>query len=59
MIPGTFFSFSQPIEQRFNDLLAGVRSDVGLSLYGENLAMLQEKADDLAAVLWKVPARWT
>jgi cobalt-zinc-cadmium resistance protein CzcA len=55
VLPGTFMNFSQPIEQRFNDLLAGVRSDVGLSLYGDDLDVLQEKADALAEVLRTVP----
>ena len=54
-LPGTFLNFSQPIDQRFNDLLAGVRADIGLSLYGDDLAVLQEKADALATVLNTIP----
>jgi cobalt-zinc-cadmium resistance protein CzcA len=54
-LPGTFLNFTQPIELRFNDLLAGVRADVGLSLFGEDLTVLQEKADALAAVLNTIP----
>ncbi|WP_165251141.1 efflux RND transporter permease subunit [Paludisphaera soli] len=55
VLPGTFLSFTQPIQLRFNDLLAGVRADVGISLFGDDLEVLQEKADAIAAVLQKVP----
>jgi heavy metal efflux system protein len=55
VIPGTFFSFSQPIELRFNELLSGVRSDLGIGIYGDDLDVLQEKADAIAAVLRSIP----
>ncbi|MDG3002164.1 efflux RND transporter permease subunit [Paludisphaera mucosa] len=55
VLPGTFLSFTQPIQLRFNDLLAGVRADVGVSLFGDDLDVLQEKADAIAAVLQKIP----
>ena len=54
-LPGAFLTFTQPIDVRFNDMLAGVRAEVGLSLYGEDLGILQQKANKLAAVLNKVP----
>ncbi|HMB02335.1 MAG TPA: CusA/CzcA family heavy metal efflux RND transporter, partial [Isosphaeraceae bacterium] len=54
-IPGTFFSFSQPIELRFNELLSGVRSDLGIGIFGDDLDVLQEKADAIAAVLRSIP----
>jgi cobalt-zinc-cadmium resistance protein CzcA len=54
-LPGTFFNFTQPIESRFNDLLSGVRADVGLSLYGDDLKQLQQTADALAAALQSIP----
>ncbi len=54
-LPGTTVVFSQPIELRFSDMLAGTKGDVGLSLYGEDLATLQEKAEALAASLARVP----
>ena len=50
LIPGTIIVFSQPIELRFSDMLAGVKGDVGIGLYGDDLAVLQEKAEDLARV---------
>ena len=37
---GNAFSFTQPIELRVQELVAGVRSDVGISLYGDDLAVV-------------------
>ncbi len=54
-VPGTFFSYSQPIELRVSELIAGVRSDVALKLYGEELEVLKKTGDQLAAALAKVP----
>jgi cobalt-zinc-cadmium resistance protein CzcA len=54
VLPGTFLNFTQPIEGRFNDLLAGVRGDVGLGVYGDDLEILQAKANELAAVLQSI-----
>ena len=47
VIPGTFFSFSQPIELRFNELLSGVRADLGIGIYGDDLES-SRKADAIA-----------
>ncbi|MCE9606666.1 MAG: CusA/CzcA family heavy metal efflux RND transporter [Planctomycetia bacterium] len=49
------FSFTQPIELRVQELVAGVRSDVGISLYGDDLAKLKATADKIAEVVGKVP----
>jgi cobalt-zinc-cadmium resistance protein CzcA len=49
------YSFSQPIELRVQELIAGVRADVGISLYGDDLGTLAAKADEIAAVLQTVP----
>lgn len=54
-VPGVIFSFTQPIELRFAELIAGVRSDVGLKLYGDDLDTLKTYGDRLAAALSKVP----
>jgi len=54
-VPGNAFSFTQPIELRVQELIAGVRSDVGISLYGDDLATLKEKADEIVRVLMRVP----
>ena len=54
-VPSNAFSFTQPIELRVQELVAGVRSDVGLSLYGDDLDVLSEKGDEIAAALQRVP----
>ncbi len=54
-VPGNAFSFTQPIELRVQELVAGVRSDIGLSLYGDDLEELKRKGDELASALNKVP----
>jgi cobalt-zinc-cadmium resistance protein CzcA len=53
-VPGQNFSFSQPIELRTNELLSGVRSDVAVSIYGDDLAVLKEAADEVARLLNQV-----
>lgn len=52
---GNAYSFSQPIELRVQELIAGVRADVGISLYGEDLQTLATKAEEIAAVLNGIP----
>jgi cobalt-zinc-cadmium resistance protein CzcA len=54
-VPGTGLSFTQPIEMRFNELIAGVRSDVAVKLFGDDLATLAEKGTAIARVLSAVP----
>lgn len=53
--PGGELSFTQPIQMRFNEILAGAVSDVVLSLYGDELAELQRLAAQLAAQCEKEP----
>src|SRR3972149_6685239 len=50
-IPGIGGGFSQPIEMRFNELIAGVRSDVGVKIYGEDLDTLVRIANDVAVLM--------
>ena len=50
-VPGVGFSFTQPIEMRFNELIAGVRSDIAIKLFGDDLTVLREKGEQIAAVL--------
>ncbi|REK28333.1 MAG: AcrB/AcrD/AcrF family protein [Planctomycetota bacterium] len=54
-IPANNFSFTQPIELRVQELVAGVRSDVGISLYGDDLEKLKELGNKIATVINKVP----
>jgi len=43
-IPGVDFEFTQPIEMRFNELITGVRADLAIKIFGEDLEILFEKA---------------
>jgi cobalt-zinc-cadmium resistance protein CzcA len=54
-VPGIVYSFTQPIELRFAELIAGVRSDVGVKIYGDDLAELKRLGDRVSAALAKVP----
>jgi len=52
---GNFYDVTQPIEMRFNELIGGVRSDVAVKIYGDNLGQLNASAQQVAAVLRKTP----
>ena len=54
-VPGVAFTFSQPIQMRMEDLLQGVRGDVAISLYGDDLKTLESKANEIAHVVEQVP----
>ena len=54
-IPGNNYDFSQPIQLRFNELISGVRSDVAVKIFGDDLDTLHRLADETAAVLQRVP----
>ena len=54
-VPGMRFSFTQPIEMRFNELIAGVRSDVAVSVFGDDLDVLERLGGEVAALLRRVP----
>ncbi len=54
-VPGVNFVFSQPVELRFNELLTGVREDVAIKLYGDDLDILTEKASEMATIIKNVP----
>ncbi|GIW78944.1 MAG: cation transporter [Gemmatales bacterium] len=54
-IPGQKIAFSQPIELRFNEIVSGVRSDLGVKLFGDDLDVLKTKASEIQAVLQSIP----
>ncbi len=54
-LPGTMFSYSQPIELRVQELIAGVRSDVAINIYGDDLDTLKELGDKVVRTVSKVP----
>jgi cobalt-zinc-cadmium resistance protein CzcA len=51
LIPGNAFEISQPIQLRFNELISGVRSDLGVKIYGDDLDQLLTSGTEIAAVL--------
>ncbi|SDE64850.1 cobalt-zinc-cadmium resistance protein CzcA [Massilia sp. PDC64] len=53
--PGNAYEFSQPIQLRFNELISGVRSDVAVKVYGDDMDVLAKTGQEIAAVLEKVP----
>jgi heavy metal efflux system protein len=55
ILPGVNFVFTQPVELRFNELLTGVREDVAIKLYGEDLDVLAKKAEQMATIIQTVP----
>lgn len=48
---GNNYEFTQPIEMRFNELIAGVRSDVAVKIYGDDFAVMTRTAEQVAATL--------
>ncbi len=53
-IPGMVFTFSQPIQCRIDELVAGTRAQIIVRLFGPDLNVLNAKADEIAAVLSKI-----
>ncbi|HOF39499.1 MAG TPA: CusA/CzcA family heavy metal efflux RND transporter [Candidatus Hydrogenedentes bacterium] len=54
-VPGIQLNFSQPIQNAFDELLSGIKSQLSIEVYGEDLAVLREKAGEIEAVLENVP----
>ncbi len=54
-IPGQKLAYAQPIELRINEMISGVRSDVGVKLFGDDLDLLVKKAEEVAALLRQLP----
>ncbi|MEH7890572.1 CusA/CzcA family heavy metal efflux RND transporter [Elizabethkingia meningoseptica] len=54
-IPGVFFEKNQPIQMRFNELMTGIRQDVAVKIFGENLDSLAVYADKVGKVIQTVP----
>ena len=53
-IPGNNSEFSQPIELRFNELISGVRSDIGVKIFGDDMDVLTEQANQIAKLIGQV-----
>lgn len=54
-VPQALFSFSQPVELRTAELIAGVRSDIAIKVFGDDLEKLREAAQQISGVVNKVP----
>lgn len=54
-VPGHAFEISQPIQLRFNELISGVRSDLGIKIYGDDMGQLLSTGNAIARVLGGVP----
>ena len=53
-VPGVGLGFTQPIEMRFNELIAGVRSDLAVKIFGPDLDVLKQQAEMIARTLEKI-----
>jgi cobalt-zinc-cadmium resistance protein CzcA len=53
-VPGNNYEFTQPIQMRFNELISGVRSDVAIKVYGDDLDTLVEVAESIERVLGSI-----
>lgn len=54
-VPGNNYEFTQPIQMRFNELISGVRSDVAVKIFGDDMAQLERTAAEIAAVMARLP----
>jgi cobalt-zinc-cadmium resistance protein CzcA len=54
-VPGNNSEFSQPIELRFNELISGVRSDVGVKIFGDDMQVLNAEANKIAKIMQQIP----
>jgi cobalt-zinc-cadmium resistance protein CzcA len=54
-LPGNNYEFSQPIQLRFNELISGVRSDVAVKIFGDDMDVLNRTAAEVSGVLGKIP----
>lgn len=54
VIPGVDYEFTQPIEMRFNELITGVRADIAVKVFGEDLEYLSKKAEEIKRLVEKI-----
>ncbi len=55
VIPGIDYEFTQPIEMRFNELITGVRADIAIKIFGEDMEYLNKKALEIKSLVEDVP----
>jgi heavy metal efflux system protein len=54
-IPGLDYEFSAPMRMRLDEVVSGVKTDLGVKIFGDSLPVLQEKADEIEGLVEKVP----
>ncbi len=54
IVPGIGLSFTQPIELRFNELIAGARGDIAVKIFGDDLSILSDEGNDVASIMGTV-----
>ncbi len=54
-IPGLDYEFSAPMRMRLDEVISGVKTDLGIKVFGDSLPLLQEKAEAIARIVEKVP----
>jgi cobalt-zinc-cadmium resistance protein CzcA len=54
-LPGNLYEFTQPIEMRFNELIAGTRGDLAIKLYGDDYGILEKVGGEISQTLRKIP----
>jgi cobalt-zinc-cadmium resistance protein CzcA len=55
VLPGIEYEFTQPIEMRFNELITGVRSDIAIKIFGEDLDYINRKAIEIRNLVSEIP----
>src|SRR6202008_2500854 len=54
-IPGVVWAFSQPIEDNMEEAVSGVKGELATKIYGDDLKVLEDKADEIVAVMQRIP----
>ncbi len=55
VLPGNIYEFTQPIEMRFNELIAGTRGDLAIKIYGDDYAILEKVGSQISHILRTIP----
>ena len=54
-VPGQTYLFTQPIQMRFNEMMAGVRADIAVKIYGDDFEELERLATEVRDLLRRIP----
>jgi cobalt-zinc-cadmium resistance protein CzcA len=53
-LPGMNMVFTQPIEMRFNEMISGIRTDLGIKIFGDDLEVLKQKSDQVSEIVGQI-----